>query len=351
MFGIKRFAVPVATCVALGAVVIAGCGSNDDSGGGGSGTAKPAATSSAPVKLKFGLTSVNMLYAPYVVGQAEGIFKKNGLDLSIVLTKDAATAETAVASKSTPIGAITTDAIAIAHQAQPDVAIMLPVVNGTPYSLVTNSKIAAPKDLHGKALAASGLKTADGGIIVSMLDHYGLKVSKDYSLLIAGDPAARTQSLLNGKSMGLATPEPQLSLLRAKGFKELIRAADVPGLANRPFNMIATTKSWAQENPQAVVNFEKAWLQSVQFMYDPANKDAVIAALAKELQTDPKVMTQAYQDWMVDQKVYSTSCDVPAPSLQAVIAANQASGNLSGTPPTPESLTLGGDYCSKASAG
>jgi NitT/TauT family transport system substrate-binding protein len=333
--------------MAVIAVAMTACGSSGDSGG--SSTASGSAPSGV-TKIKFGLTSVNMLYAPYVVGQSAGIFKKNNLDLSVVLTKDAATAETAVASKSTPIGAITTDAIAIAHQAQPSVAIMFPVVNGTPYSLVTQSKYKKPADLKGAALAASGLKTADGAIITTMLDHFGMKVNKDYSLLIAGDPAARTQSLLNGKSAGLATPEPQLSLLKSKGFTALINAADIPGLSTRPFNTIAINRDWAKSNPTATVNFETAWLQSVKYMYDPANKAAVIASLAKAFATDPKVMTSAYEDWMVTQQVYNKTCDTNTAGIQSVIDANKAAGNLTGAVPDPNSMLLGGDTCTKATA-
>ncbi|HEY4094882.1 MAG TPA: ABC transporter substrate-binding protein [Baekduia sp.] len=328
----------------LTAVTMAACGSSGDSS-----TASGSA-SSGPTKIKFGLTSVNMLYAPYVVGQSAGIFKKNNLDLSVVLTKDAATAETAVASKSTPIGAITTDAIAIAHKAQPSVAIMFPVVNGTPYSLVTQAKYKKPQDLKGAALAASGLKTADGAIITTMLSNFGMKVNKDYSLLIAGDPAARTQSLLNGKSAGLATPEPQLSLLKAKGFNALVNAADIPGLATRPFNTIAVNRDWAKSNPQATVDFETAWLQSVKYMYDPANKAAVVASLAKAFATDPKIMDAAYQDWMVDQQVYNKTCDTNVSGIQSVIDANKAAGNLTGDVPDPNSMLLGGDTCTKATA-
>lgn len=336
-------------------LALAACGSssssNSSAGGSGATASASSSNTSGLTKINFGLASVNMLYAPYIVGEAAGIFKQNHLALNVVLTKDATTAETAVATGSTPIGAITTDAIAIAHHAQPGVAIMQPVVSGTPYALMTPKSISSPQGLKGKAIAASALRTADGAIVTTMLDYYHLVADKDYTILIAGDPAARTQSLLNGRTAGLAAPEPEISLLESKGFKPLINAAQIPGLANRPFNMIATTRSYAQAHPQTIVNFEKAWLQSVNYMYNPANKTAVIADLSKALATPTAIMTTAYQDWMVKEKPFPTTCDTSTAGLNDSIQGDKASGNLTGPAPTPASLLLGGNYCSQASAG
>jgi ABC-type nitrate/sulfonate/bicarbonate transport system substrate-binding protein len=312
---------------------------------------RKAAASGGLINVKFGLASINMLYAPYVVGEAAGIFAANHLSLSVVLTKDAATAETAVQTGGTPIGAIATDAIAIAHHADGNVAIMEPVVNATPYDLMTPKSIKSPKQLKGKTLAASALTTADGAIITTMLSKFGLTAATDYNILIAGDPSARTASLLNGETQGLAAPEPEISLLESKGFKPLIKASQIPALAHKPFNMIATNKAYAKAHPQTIIDFERAWVQSVKYMYSPANKAKVVAALAKALATPTNIMQKAYADWMVNSKVFATSCETPLSGLEDSIKANQASGTLTGKPPTPASLVLGGNYCSKASAG
>ncbi|HEX4344414.1 MAG TPA: ABC transporter substrate-binding protein [Solirubrobacteraceae bacterium] len=309
-----------------------------------SGHARAATAARKTYSINFGLASVNMLYAPYIVGEAAGIFAKNGIKLNIVLTKDAATAEAAVSADQTPIGAITTDAIAIAHNS--NVAIAMPVVTGTPYSLVVSSKINSVADLRNRSLGASGLATADGGIIRTMLQHYGMTVGTDYNIIITGDPAARTASLLNGQVVGIAAPEPQLTILKRQGFKELIRASTVPGLATRPFNMITVNRGWAKKNPAAVVAFEKAWLQSVKYMYSNPNKS--IADLATGLNTSTADMTDAYGDWIISQKVFPTSCVVTAKSLQNVINAQISLGSIQSPGPDPAKLVLGGTYCNQA---
>jgi NitT/TauT family transport system substrate-binding protein len=312
-------------------------------------TRAPAAkTSTKLTSINFGLASVNMLYAPYVVGQAAGIFKRNGIQLNVVLTKDAATAEAAVASSQTPIGAITTDAIAISHDANPQVAIMLPVVMTTPYSLVVNPSIKKIGDLRGKALGASGLATADGGIIRAILDFYGMKVGNDYTIAVTGDPAARTSALLNGQTAGIAAPEPQLTILKNQGFKELVSATTIPGLSARPFNMIAVNRGWAAKHPATVVAFEKAWLNSVKYMY--ANPKASIAALAAGLNTPADVMADAYGDWLVSKKVFPQSCALPLYLLKNVISAQIGLENMKAPGPKPASLLLGGKYCQQAMA-
>lgn len=342
----RRSGLLAALGCALAAIVVAGCGSSaKNSSESKSGTSEG---TSGVTTIKFGLTSENMLYAPYVVAQEQGFFKKNHINLSLVLTKEAATAEAAVATGATPIGAIATGTIALGHAKEPEVAIMQPVVKGTPYSLMVNPKYKTPASLKGQALAASAIKTADGAIIGSMLAHYGLKEGSDYTILVAGSPADRTASLLNGKSAGLATPEPELSLLESKGFRQLIKASEIPGLAEQPFTMIATTRSWAKAHPQLVIDFQKAWLEGVKYLYETSHEAELVSALAKVFEVEPSVMKKAYQDWMVEQKVYSESCEVPVSGLKLAIEATAASGELTGSAPSPESLLLGGEYCSKA---
>lgn len=191
--------------LAITGTALSACGSGDDSSG-----AKGGGSGGGTVTIPFGLASVNMNYAPYVVGEQAGIFKKHGIDLKLVLTRDAATAEAAVSSGSTPLGSNTTDALALGASANPKVGILMEVTKGTPYSLVVDPAIKTVQDLRGKGLAASGLKTADGGIIRAMLKTYGMEQGKDYTLVIAGDPASRAASLSKHKTSGLAAPEPQV---------------------------------------------------------------------------------------------------------------------------------------------
>jgi hypothetical protein len=61
-------------------------------------------------------------------------------------------------------------------------------------------------------------------------------------------------------------------------------------------------------------------------------------------------MDAAYQDWMVDQQVYNKTCDTNVSGIQSVIDANKAAGNLTGDVPDPNSMLLGGDTCTKATA-
>lgn len=334
--------------VVIAGMVVAGCGSDDDA-------TSPAAAQddskkAAPIEMTVALASVNMLYAPYIVGRDQGVFDKYGIKINLVLTKDAATTMAAVSTNSAAVGAITTDALALGHESNQDVAVLMEVVKGTPYSLIVNKKYKSVEDLRGAALAASGLKTADGGIIRTMLDSYGMEAEKDYQLLVAGDPASRTESLLKGRSAGLATPQPQKALLESQGFVSLIDATDVAGLATRPFVMLATNRKWASENPDGVDRFLRAWMESVAAMYDPANRADVIKSLSTELKTEEPVMTAAYEDWIATKKVYAESCEVPEADLQNSIDAAFELGDSKGQPPAPADLLLGGDYCAKASS-
>jgi ABC-type nitrate/sulfonate/bicarbonate transport system substrate-binding protein len=335
---------------ALVALVVAGCGSSgsgsSSSGSEGGSTEAEGSSgsesgSSGEVQnVKFGLTSENMLYAPFVVAEQQGFFEKNGINLELVLTKEAATAEAAVATNSTPMGAIATSTIVLGHEKEPEVVIAQPVVKGTPYGLMVNSKYTTPESLKGQSLAASATKSGDGAIINQMLEHYGMKEGTDYTILVSGSPAARTASLQHGQVAGLATPEPDLSLLESEGFNDLIKAEEIPGLAEQPFTTIAVNKKWGEENPELVSDFQKAWNEGVEYMYDTSNEAELLPEFAKVFEVEPEVMKTAYKHWMVEQKVYSEGCEVPVKGLELVIKATEATGEMTGAAPKPEELLL-----------
>jgi NitT/TauT family transport system substrate-binding protein len=351
MLGYARLGVLAAAACALVAVVLAGCGSGGGSSSGGSSSESGSGStgsSNEVTNVKFGLTSENMLYAPYVVAEEQGFFEKNGINLELVLTKEAATAEAAVATNSTPMGAIATSTIVLGHEKEPEVAIMQPVVKGTPYTLVVNSKYTTPESLEGQALVASATKTGDGAIINQMLGHYGMKQGPDYTILVSGSPAARTASLQNGRAAGLATPEPDIALLESEGFNGLIKAEEIPGLAEQPFTTIAVNRKWAEENPELVTDFQKAWMEGVEYLYEPANEASLVAALAKVFEVETPIMEKAFNDWMVENKVYSETCEVPLEGIELVVKATEATGEMTGPAPEPESLLLGGESCTKA---
>jgi ABC-type nitrate/sulfonate/bicarbonate transport system substrate-binding protein len=345
----RRSGVLAALACALVALVIAGCGSSGGSSSGSTGESEGGSTGSSgeTANVKFGLTSENMLYAPYVVAEEQGFFEKHGLNLELVLTKEAATAEAAVATNSTPMGAIATSTIVLGHEKEPEVAIMQPVVKGTPYTLVTNSKYTTPESLEGQALAASATKSGDGAIINQMLEHYGMKQGPDFTIEVAGSPAARTASVQNGKTAGLATPEPELALLESEGFNGLINAEEIPGLSEQPFTTIAVNKKWAEENPEQVTDFREAWKEGVEYLYDPANEKGLIEPLATTFEVEPEIMEAAFKSWMGEQKVYSEGCEIPEKGLQLVIEATEATGEMTGAAPTPEELLLTGELACK----
>jgi ABC-type nitrate/sulfonate/bicarbonate transport system substrate-binding protein len=253
-----------------------------------------------------------------------------------------------VASGQTPIGAITTDAVAIAHDANPQVAIMLELVSGTPYSLVVDPSIRSVSDLRGKTLGASGLATADGGIIRAILASYGMQQGRDYTIAIAGNPAARAAALASHAVVGIAAPQPQLAQLEGQGFKELVSATSVPGLSQRPFNTLNVNRDWAAKHPKTVVALERAWLTAAKYLY--ANPKRSIDALSDALHEPKDIMTQAYDDWVISKKIIPTNCNVPLYAIKSVIQGQITLGNLKAPGPKPASLLLGGSYCKQAMA-
>ena len=171
-----------------------------------------------------------------------------------------------------------------------------------------------------------------------MLSYYGLQDQRDYTIIVTGDPAARTASLRQGKVDALVMIEPRLSQLKAEGFTELVRGGiDVPGL-KWPYIHLVTTRSWAKANEDTLVRFLRGWLEGVQYVYDPAHKEEVIKILSTRLKVDEKFIRSAYQNWIVDQQVYSRDGKSSLASLQTAIDGVVELGDIPAPGPKPADL-------------
>ena len=126
--------------------------------------------------------------------------------------------------------------------------------------------------------------------------------------------------------------------LKAEGFTELIRGGDVPVLASWPYVQLVTTRSWAKANEDTLVRFIRAWNEAIQITYDPARKDEVVKILAKELKLEEKFVQSAYQNWVVEQKIFSKDGKVSPQGLQTVINAMIDMGDLQAPGPKPADL-------------
>ena len=308
------------------------------------GLAAPAAaptTARAAETITFGIVSANPNYWAIFVAREKGFYERHGIALDLVFTGTSAAATQALTGGSLHMTVSATDAAFIAQQKVPEMRQIFSLVGKLPYSLMVTPEIKRVEDLRGKVAGGTTPKTGDTYILRSMLDAYGLKDGRDYSIIVAGTPPARAEAMQRGTIQATALFEPQVSFLKEKGMVELFRADSIPRLQDYPFISVLVMRSWVQAHEDAALRFGRATAEATQWIYDPKNRAEAIQILARSLKVNEKYAENTYRVWVEEIKVHPQDLRLSPAGLRKVLENMIALGDLK--PPVPD-LALYADF-------
>jgi NitT/TauT family transport system substrate-binding protein len=201
-------------------------------------------------------------FAPLTLALQAGIFKKNGLDVSIkkIPQKDR---HLAIASGDIQCAATTAETWIVwnANGVATKQIFQLDKSFGADGMAVRND-ITSIKDLKGKTVAASVPGTAPYFALAWMLKKNGLSV-KDVTVVNL-EPAVAAQSFVAGQNDAAMTYEPYLSTVRAAPDKGKIIATTV----DYPMVMdtFGCTPKFLSENPKAAQALANSYFEAVEMI-------------------------------------------------------------------------------------
>jgi NitT/TauT family transport system substrate-binding protein len=237
--------------------------------------------------------AVNLIYA--YIAQDAGLWKKHGLDTRVVLFESASTLAQVARSGEVKF-AINSGPTTIASRAQgADTVIVAAAVNTLPYSLVAAKGIKKWADLKGKRVAISRLGSGTDTAIRLVCKKFGLDPTKDIVIFQGGTQLVRLQALAAG-AIDATLLSPPLDLTAKKqGYSIVVNIAEL-GI-QYPQLVIETTDRFNRENPQAVKNFLKGFIEGL--YYAVANKDETKKIITKYLKTtDSEILEATYQSFI-----------------------------------------------------
>jgi NitT/TauT family transport system substrate-binding protein len=198
-------------------------------------------------------------FAPLTLANQAGIFKKNGLDVTIkkIPQKDR---HLAVASGDIQCAATTVETWISwnANGVATKQIFQLDKSYGAD-GMATRNDLASIKDLKGKTVAASAPGTAPYFTLAWMLKKNGLSV-KDVTVVNL-EPAAAAQAFVAGQNDAAMTYEPYLSTVRAAPDKGKIIATtlDYPMI----MDTFGCTPKFLTENPKAAKALADSYFEAV----------------------------------------------------------------------------------------
>jgi NitT/TauT family transport system substrate-binding protein len=216
-------------------------------------------------------------HAPWYAALAQGYFKEEGLDVSIIPGQGTAQVIQAVESGTAHLGFVDVPSLVLARANGSKIKMLAVNYAKAPYavfSLSTGGNVTTPKQLEGLTLG-SGAGSFTPKIIQGFMAQKGLDPSKLSITNVA--PPARAAALLSGQVPAIeffVMSKPGLE----KGAKDAGAELRTFLLANEGLelysNGIAATEDYIAKNPDVVKRFVRAALKGWKFALDNPEKAA-----------------------------------------------------------------------------
>jgi NitT/TauT family transport system substrate-binding protein len=284
-----------AAAAAVALTLLAACG-----GGSGSGAATGSGGAAAgPDTVRLGgVVKANAGNWFYSVAIRKGIFEKYNIKLERVLAPTSAAAITALVAGDVDLTGPTFDAGIQAQVNAPMIKWVGMGYSKFPYDLIVQPNINSVEDLKGKVCGGGVVKSADGmgaQVLIASASNGTMKLDRDYQLISLGasDLATQTAALSSKQIQCIAQIPPTPSILSAQGYKVLVKADSVGDYGWPLYGLISSPKFYDQR-PDVSARFFAAVMESIIWMYDPANKQEAIDILAAEAEIKPDIAAFSY---------------------------------------------------------
>ena len=273
---------------------------------------RPALAQNAPAKLiplKVAYDGYSMTTAPMNYAVQKGIFRKYGLDVTIVYIDAGTTLTQAVVGGSVSIAQNGYSPAAAAAVQGADMVFIGGISNQLPFQLVVKGNIKSAADLKGKKIAISRLGASTDIAATYVLRHLGLKRT-DVVILQLGGEGTRTAAMLSGQIDGSLEQEPRTAELEEKGFHVLVDGLDIA--VDYPNTSYVSTRAFIAKNPDVVKRFLMGISDGIHAF--KTNKPEAMKLTSAFLKTpEGPALAEAYD--IFTKKVYP---DIPRPSLKGI---------------------------------
>jgi NitT/TauT family transport system substrate-binding protein len=307
--------------------------------GGASASAKPVASAGAGAsanpaasgltKITYGVAGVSAFSWPHFAAVQTGAFQKQGIQLEEVATGTPATAAKALVGNSLDVAEGAVDAFAAAIEEGAQVSMVSQKIGNPAFSVITQPDIKTWDQVKGAKVAVSSPTEAAAIVFNVLAKKHGLAAQKDYSFQGVGITPARYAALQSKQVQVAIMNQPVDFQAIADGFNQLERS-DLT-LDHYAFIVEVVSKAWAQSHKDLLTRFLTAEVAGVNWLYDPANKQAAIDLLVNKTKVAPDAASKTYDVYVgTNGKVVSKGAKFDMEGIRAYADAIAESGTLMG---------------------
>lgn len=247
------------------------------------------------------LQSVRISYAgisgynvPLWLTQEAGLFKKNGLDVDLILIAGGSTNIQALLANEVRFANLSGSASIQAALQGADVVSIASSFNLMPYSLVVHKDIRVPADLKGKRMAVSRLGGVTEFGAKLLFEKFGLG-PRDMTLIQAGPDAQRVAAVQSGTVAATIIAPPGLFAATSLGLKVLADLGDLG--VKYPTSEMVTTRSYLTQNHSAARKFLMAFIEGLHLYAH--KKEYAVAVMKKYTKLSNQEVLSKSHDYFV----------------------------------------------------
>lgn len=271
---------------------------------------------------------------PVTVAQREGLFRREGLDVRIVIPVPGGSDKmiTALHDDWADVTHVATPFLIRAALSGSDAVAIDTEFKNPIYSLIAKPEITSFADLKGKLI---GLADEAGTITISMrklLAMHGLNAG-DFAAKIQEGTPGRYNCLRGGDCDAVVLGQPQDLQAIADGYRLLGRSTEaVPDFL---YTVTATRRSFAQTHKEALVRFVRGMAAAFAFIRAPGNRSSVVKLVAQTLGC-PEIIAAQTLDLFLEpgSDVLPARGEIDLAALQQVVGMMGGAGLLK--PPLPQ---------------
>lgn len=283
----------------------------------------------AATEIVFGITSQTAFSLAHYVAIEKNLYDAENLKVDTIVAGAAVQVLQQLAGGSLNIAQAATDQSLRAILRGASIRIVAGAASNAPFRLVAAESITNWSDLKGKTISVGGLTDVTLYFLRVMARKNGL-ADQDYDLLYGGGTPNRFAQLASGAVAAAMLTNPVDFSAIEQGFVDL---GSVPQyLPNWAQNNILIDSRWAQQNRATVVAFLRTHIKATKYIYDPDNREDVIAILAKHTRTTRSVAAATY-DLYMKQQVIARNAALFEDGIGANLDALVAMGDIATPPP------------------
>jgi ABC-type nitrate/sulfonate/bicarbonate transport system substrate-binding protein len=276
--------------------------------------------------VRVAMPAKSMTFLNYYVGDKFGVYKAEGLAVSLEVVKTEVGVAGMVAGEidyTTAIGS----AMRAAATGVPIKATMFSMDRVLVYMFAKPTIKSIEELKGGKTVATTGFVATPTYAAKVMARARGLNPDKDLVFIATGDVANSLAALQSGAADVAMLSIPFNFKAEELGFRNLGSAVDY---LQTPFAGVGASDAKLRANPGQVKRMIRATLKGMEYTKDPTNQEKVIGLLADEFKLDRKIAALSLKEIV---KVFTKDGQTPDDSVKAEIKEIREQAKLKGEIP------------------